>query len=169
MINDSEVYKIGQLGRTHGIKGELTFNFTDDVWDHVESKYLFLLVEGILVPFFIEEYRFRSDSTALIKFLDYDTADDVQFLVGCEVFFPHALTPEPDEDAEYTWRYFTGFTLYDEKAGLIGTIDHIDESTQNILFLVGEKFIPAAEEWITNINHKERTIHMTLPEGLLNL
>ena len=169
MISEQEVYKIGQIGRTHGIHGEVTFNFTDDVWDRAESEYLFLRVEGILVPFFIEGYRFRSDSTALIKFLDYDTTDDIQFLVGCEVFFPYAQTPETDEDAEYTWRYFTGFTLYDEKAGLIGTIDRVDESTQNILFLVGERLIPAAEEWITNINHKERTIHMALPEGLLDL
>lgn len=169
MVNDSEVYKIGQIGRTHGIKGEVVFNFTDDVWDRTESEYLFLRVDGILVPFFIEEYRFRSDSTALIKFLDYDTTDDVQFLVGCEVFFPHALTPEVDEDTEYTWRYFTGFTLYDESRGLIGTIDRVDDSTQNVLFQIEERLIPATEEWITDINHKERTIHMALPEGLLNL
>lgn len=168
-MNESEVYKIGQIGRTHGIHGELTFNFTDDVWDRTESEYLFLRVDGILVPFFIEEYRFRNDSIALIKFLDYDTTDDVQFLVGCEVFFPHSLTPEAEENAEYTWRYFTGFTLYDEKVGFIGTIDRVDDSTQNILFQVGERLIPAAEEWITDINHKERTIRMALPEGLLDL
>ena len=93
----------------------------------------------------------------------------MQFLVGCEVFFPHSLTPEADENAEYTWRYFTGFTLYDETVGIIGTIDHVDESTQNILFQVGNRLIPAAEEWVTDINHKERTIHMALPEGLLDL
>lgn len=169
MISDSEVYKIGQIGRTHGVKGEVTFSFTDDVWDRAEAEYLFLRVDGILVPFFLEEYRFRSDSMALVKFLDYDSADDVQFLIGCEVFFPHAFTPEADETAEYTWRYFTGFTLYDEKAGFIGTIDYVDETTQNVLFGVGECLIPAAEEWIKDINHKERTIHMALPEGLLEL
>lgn len=169
MISDNEVYKIGQIGRTHGIKGEVTFNFTDDVWDRAESEYLFLRVEGILVPFFLEEYRFRSDSTALLKFLDYDSANDVQFLIGCEVFFPHALTPEVGEDDEYTWRYFTGFELFDETAGHIGTIDRVDDSTQNVLFQVGERLIPAAEDWIKDINHKERTILMSLPEGLLDL
>lgn len=169
MIKDNEVYKIGQIGRTHGIKGEVTFNFTDDVWDRAESEYLFLRVEGILVPFFLEEYRFRSDSTALVKFLDYDSANDVQFLIGCEVFFPYALTPEPNEDEEYTWRYFTGFQLFDENTGLLGTIDSVDDSTQNVLFQIGERLIPAAEDLITDINHKERTIHMELPEGLLDI
>ncbi len=169
MVKEQDVYKIGQIGRTHGVKGEVTFNFTDDVWDRAESEYLFLRVDGILVPFFLEEYRFRSDSTALVKFLDYDTADDVQFLIGCEVFFPHELTPEMRENEEYSWRYFTGFELYDENAGLIGTIDRVDDSTQNILFQVGKRLIPAAEDWIKDINHKERTIHMSLPEGLLEL
>ena len=168
-MNESEVYKIGQIGRTHGVKGEVTFNFTDDVWDRAESEYLFLRVDGILVPFFLEEYRFRSDSTALVKFLDYDSANDVQFLVGSEVFFPHTLTPEMGEDEEYSWRYFTGFTLFDEATGLIGNIDSVNDSTQNVLFQVGERLIPAAEEWIKDINHKERTIHMALPEGLLEL
>lgn len=169
MITDKEVYKIGQIGRTHGVKGEVTFQFTDDVWDRAESEYLLLRVEGIIVPFFLEEYRFRSDTTALVKFLDYDSADDVQFLVGCDVFFPLALTPEADEDTEYTWRYFTGFTLFDETAGCIGTIDRVDDTTQNVLFQVGERLIPAAEAWIKDINHKERTIHMSLPEGLLEI
>ena len=169
MIKEDEVYKIGQIGRTHGVKGEVTLSFTDDVWDRAEAEYLFLRVDGILVPFFLEEYRFRSDTTALLKFLDYDSANDVQFLVGCDVFFPHALTPEASEEDEYTWRYFTGFSLIDEKAGRIGTIDSVDDSTQNILFQVGKQLIPAAEAWIKDINHKERTISMSLPEGLLDL
>ncbi|MBR6030819.1 MAG: 16S rRNA processing protein RimM [Bacteroidaceae bacterium] len=169
MVSDTDVYRIGQIGRTHGVKGEVTFSFTDDVWDRAEAEFLFLRVDGLLVPFFLEEYRFRSDTTALVKFLDYDTANDVQFLVGCEVYFPHALTPERSEDEEYTWRYFTGFQLYDEKAGCIGTIDRVDDSTQNILFYVGDRLIPAAEDWIKDIDHKGRTIHMALPEGLLEL
>ena len=169
MISEDSVYKIGQLGKPHGYRGEITFSFTTDVWDRVEADYLILMLDGILVPFFLEEYRFRSDTTALLKFLDYDSANDVQFLVGCEVFFPFALTPERSDEDEYTWRYFTGFSLIDEKAGRIGTIDSVDDSTENVLFRVGELLIPAAEAWIKDINHRERTISMSLPEGLLDL
>ena len=125
MIQEDEVYKIGRIGRTHGIKGELSFNFTDDVWDRAESEYLFLRVDGILVPFFLEEYRFRSDSTALVKFLHYDSANDVQFMVGCDVFFPHSLTPEADEDAEYTWHTSAGIAVFDNgefRTGLVGEL-----------------------------------------------
>ena len=169
MLTEEEVYKIGSIGRLHGIRGEVSFNFTDDVWDRAEAEYLLLRVDGLLVPFFMEEYRFRSDTTALVKFLDYDSADEAKFMVGCDVLFPFALTPEADADGEYTWRYFTGFKIIDEMAGFVGVIDHVDDSTQNVLFHVGQRLIPAAEAWVTDIDHKERTLRMRLPEGLLEL
>ena len=74
MIKKEDVYKIGVLTKPHGIKGEVSFSFTDDVFDRVECDYLICLMDGILVPFFIEEYRFKNDSVALVKFDGIDTA-----------------------------------------------------------------------------------------------
>ena len=74
MIKEEEVYKIGLITRTHGVKGEVSLSFTDDVWDRADADYVVLMVDGILVPFFLEEYRFRSDTVALMKFEGYDTS-----------------------------------------------------------------------------------------------
>ena len=169
MIMEPEVYKIGSITRTHGVRGEVSLSFTDDVWDRADADYLVLRIDGILVPFFMEEYRFRSDTTALVKFQDYDSAESARELCGCEVYFPHALTPAPQEDEEYSWRYFTGFRVADEKAGELGEITYVDDSTQNVLFQVGERLIPAVESFITDIDHQARIIRMQLPDGLLEL
>ena len=67
MIKKDEVFKIGIFNKPHGVKGELSFTFTDDIFDRVDCEYLICLLDGIFVPFFIEEYRFRSDTTALVK------------------------------------------------------------------------------------------------------
>lgn len=163
------VFQIGTLTRTHGTRGELSMNFTDDVWDRVDADYLFLKVDGIEVPFFLEEWRFRSDSVALLKFQDIDDADTAQEYVGCEVFFPQELVPEPNEDDEYTWRSFTGWKLVDTTAGEVGTIDYVEDSTQNVLFCVGDYMIPANEAFIIDIDARQRVISMDLPEGLLEL
>jgi len=169
MIKEEEVYKIGVLNKPHGVRGEISFTFTDDVWDRVESDYFVLRVDGILVPFYLEEYRFRSEHSALLKFERYDTIDTVQELSGVEVFFPYTLTPEEDPD-EYTWHYFTGFSVINaEKGTELGTIDEVDDSTQNVLFRVGDYLIPAVEEFIQDIDHQGRVITMQLPEGLLDL
>ena len=169
MIRQEEVYKIGQLGKPHGVKGEITFTFTTDVWDRVEADYLVLLVDGIFVPFFLEEYRFRGEHSALLKFDGLDTVETIQELIGVEVYFPFSLTPEDDE-ADYTWAYFEGFHVYDEKAGDLGAIVRVDESTENVLFeLESGQLLPAVEAFITEIDHDGRIVRMHLPEGLLEL
>ena len=75
MIREDEVYKIGKIGKPHGVKGEVSLMFSDDVFDRVDADYLVLMVDGILVPFFFEEYRFKSGETALVKFCDIDTGE----------------------------------------------------------------------------------------------
>ena len=55
MIKKDEVFKIGIFNKPHGVKGEISFTFTDDIFDRVECEYLVCLLDGIFVPFFIEE------------------------------------------------------------------------------------------------------------------
>ena len=168
MIRQEEVYKIGRLGKAHGVKGEVTFQFDDDVFDRTDAEYLILNIDGILVPFFMEEYRFRSDSLALVKFCDIDTQERASELTGCDVYFPRALAEEDDTP---TLTSLVGFDLVEAKGNKkVGTIAAIDDSTANVLFeLEDGRLIPATEDLITDINTKERTIKMEIPKGLLEL
>ena len=43
MIRKEEVYKIGIFNKPHGIHGELSFTFMDDIFDRVEAEYLICL------------------------------------------------------------------------------------------------------------------------------
>ena len=88
MIKKDEVFKIGVFNKPHGVKGELSFTFTDDIFDRVDCEYLICLLDGIMVPFFMEEYRFRSDTTALVKLERIDTAEQARKFTNVEVYFP---------------------------------------------------------------------------------
>ena len=169
MIKKEEVYKIGRIGKAHGVKGEVSFNFDDDVFDRVDAEYLILEVDGILVPFFMEEYRFRSDSTALVKFEDIDTQDRARELTNCDVYFPRDLAD--DEEEVLTYSFLVGFDIIEASTGMkVGTIASVDESTLNILFeLEDGMLIPASEELITDIDKDNKTITIALPEGILDL
>lgn len=173
MIKQEEVFKIGRIGKPHGVKGELTFTFTDDVFDRTDSEYLVLLVKGILVPFFCEEYRFKSNETALIKFVDIDTKEQAQELTGCEVYFPWSFF-DGDED-EMSLYSTVGFRLFDAgKKTLVGKVTSVDDSTANILFNVETQdgkvvMIPASEELIETIDVERREIAVDIPEGLLEI
>ena len=172
MILEEDVYRIGSLTRTHGVRGELAFQFTDDVWDRVEADYLFLRLDGLLVPFFLEEWRFRSDSVALVKFENIDSADAAAQLVGAEVLFPKALTPEDVDEEDLTWQHFMGFEVIQD--GLLGTVTAVYDQTANILLEVttpdgGSVLIPAHENFILRADHRDRRLYVNVPDELLSL
>ena len=173
MIRREEVYKIGKLGKPHGVKGEISFMFNDDVFDRVDADYLILDVDGILVPFFMEEYRFRSDESALMKFEDIDTQDKARDLTGDEVYFPRSLSDGGDENV--SWAEIFGFEVVDKNTNkTIGIIKSVDDSTINTLFEVEtndgkEVLIPANEDLIHEADMENRRIKMFIPEGLLDL
>ena len=169
MIKQEEVFKIGRLGTTHGVKGEVSFHFDDDIFDRVEADYLVLDVEGILVPFFMEEYRFRSDTQAYVKFRDVDTMERTAELTGCDVYFPRELAAMEDETP--ILEMLVGFQLVDASNGrVVGKITDINDQTANVLFELSDgRLIPASDELIMNIDTQNEQIVMNIPEGLLEI
>ena len=169
MIKPEEVYRIGRLGKAHGVKGEVSLQFDDDVFDRVDADYLVLEIDGILVPFFIEEYRFRSDSVALMKFEGIDSQERARELTGCDVFFPRALAD--DEDDVPSLAMLVGFDIVMASDGsAIGKVAAIDDSTANLLFeLEDGTLIPANDDLITDIDMTKKRITMNIPTGLLEL
>ena len=168
-----DVYRIGRIGKPHGVKGEMNFMFTDDVFDRTDSDYLIIEVEGLLVPFFIEEYRFRSDETALLKLCDIDTQEQARQFTNCEVFFERSKADTPAD--ELTWAQIVGFQIVDENnEKIVGKIVAVDDSTENILFEIEntkghQTLIPAHDSLIRDIDTSSQTITMTIPDGLLAL
>lgn len=174
MIKKEEVYKIGLFNKPHGIHGELSFTFTDDIFDRAECDYLICLLDGIFVPFFIEEYRFRSDSTALVKLEGVRTAERARMFTNIEVYFPVKHVSEEATAGELSWDFFVGFGMEDLHHGPLGKVVEVDTSTVNTLFVVeqpdGEELlVPAQEAFIAGIDPKNKLITVDLPEGLLAL
>lgn len=171
MLRQENVFKIGRIGKPHGVKGEVVFLFTDDVFDRVDADYLIVEREGLLVPFYIEEYRFRSDESALLKLEGIDTQEQARELTNSDVFFERS---KADEDQAPSTAEIIGYTMTDHDTGdAIGTITGIDDSTANTLLEVsrngGTCLVPVAEEFIRAIDRKKKTIRVTLPEGLLEI
>lgn len=163
MISNDEVFRIGKLGKPHGVKGEVNLNI--ELFDGDDlGEYLVLQMDGIMVPFFIEELRWRSDDTALVKFEGIDTQERARELVNTEVFLPRTMA-EGDDDAELTYAQLVGYSVNGK-----GKIAYIDDQTENIMFEMEDgMLIPASEELIVEINTEGRDITMNLPEGLFDL
>ena len=172
MITREELIRIGRFNKPHGVKGELSFTFTDDVFDRTECSYIVCAIDGIFVPFFIEEYRFKSDTTALIKLEDVDNEADARPFTLLDVYFPKSYYKESNED-EAPGDYFIGFTVIDSEKGELGKIVSIDDSTENVLFEVEYNgrllLIPAVDEFVCEIDEDNRKLYLNIPDGLLDL
>jgi len=172
VINREDLIKIGKWGKPHGIQGELSFAFTNDSFAETEDSFLICELDGIFVPFRMEKCRFTSGSMALIKLKTVDSESKARRLTNHDVYFPKKQIQAQKEEI-YSWDYFIGFNLVDEKTGEVGIIATVDDSTPNTLFVViknnKEILIPAAEEMITHINETGKKIYVLLPDGLLTI
>jgi 16S rRNA processing protein RimM len=167
VIKADDVYRIGRLGKAHGVKGEITMQVEDDIFDRTDADYLVLELDNIMVPFFIEEYYFKTDTTALIKFEGIDSLERAKEFANIDVYFPRNIKDNSIDSEEETLSYpmLVGFQVND-----IGKIAYIDHQTENIMFeLEDGTLIPASEELIEDIDVPNKQIKMTIPEGLLDL
>ena len=181
MILDSDVFSIGRFTRTHGIHGEIEVHFTDDVFDRGEADYVFLKIDGLYVPFFLEDYRFKGSESALFTLDGIDSDTAARELVGRTVYYPLDARPAEDEDTISSLRAFTGFRLLiidrqalaeaaeggDETSedGVptleLGTVKHVETTTANTLLTVevegGEDvLLPLHDDFVGDYDLSER-------------
>ena len=189
MIKPEDVYLIGRLTRTHGIKGEMELQFTDDAFDRGEVDYVVLLLDGIFVPFFFEEYRFKNNEAALIKFADIDSEKDARRLVGVSVYYPHAALPADDAPEIRSFQAFVGYTVLlpdltavqaddTEDAGMptreLGCITHVATTPSSALLTVeteeGEEvLLPLHDDFVLDYDTRRRYLVLNVPEEILEL
>lgn len=173
MIKKEDVFKIGQFAKPHGIKGEIALITNSDVFDDSEDPYIVCEMDGILVPFFIEEYRYKTDTVVLLKLENIDNEQMAREFTNHEVFYPLDGVGDDDLVGDMTWDSFIGYTVVDERHGFLGTITDVDETTINVLFQIdhdGEEILlPAAEELILTADHDNKKLTVSVPEGLLDL
>lgn len=172
MILKENLIQAGRLVKTHGVKGELNLLFEKESFADVDTPFYFLEIDGVYVPFFVEEMRFGSSLSARVKFEDVDSLTAAERLVNFFVFVPADLVHSDSEAViDNPWEQFIGFSVVDDLMGPLGVIDFVDSSTINVLFVIKqnekELLIPATEDFISKIDSFERVIYMSLPEGLI--
>lgn len=174
MIRESEVFYIGRISKYRGIGGEVEILFTDDAFDRGSAEYLLFELEGILVPFFWEEYRFKNDDTVIFKFEGIDTDLRAKRFVGTRIYYPHCEMPEKEETELRSIKALTGYTIELSDGTALGHVDSVDDSSANILLYVStpggeEIIIPFHNDFLIDYSISDRRICLQLPDGLLDL
>lgn len=134
MIRPEEIIPAGVFNKTHGIKGELSATFGHDV-EPDTLRCLFVDMDGIPVPFFIESSRPRTADTWLVTLDGIDSEEKARPFVGKQFGIHADDLPEPEElDPDADGFYASdliGFSISDSTLGELGEITDVNDQTEN--------------------------------------
>ncbi len=172
-MNKDQCFQIGRVAKVHGLRGEVNVVLDVDYPEDYEGlEHLFLEQKGRLVPFFLEHFVIQPGGKALMKFEDLNSLDQVESLVGLEIYLPLTELPQLEED-QYYYHELIGFEVIDENLGLIGPVEIIyDLETQDLLGVTHkgkEVLIPIQDGIILKVDKAAKKVYCQLPEGLLDI
>ena len=177
MIGREDVVEMGQYNKPHGINGEISATMLCELSLLENFKCLISSVNGIFVPFFIESVRPKNEFTALIKIEGINNEADARLLINKEIYVlktEYERIAEEQGCDESPADFFIGYSIVDNTKGIVvGKIVDIDDSTDNVLFIVGNDnsddiYIPVADEFVYDIDNEAERIYMNLPDGLID-
>jgi 16S rRNA processing protein RimM len=162
----------GRVGGLFGNKGELTLVLYDNFpHDPNKEEPLLIMLDGHVVPLFLEKFVRRGVRGATVVFVDIDTPDRATELVGREFSIRVGTTATGSED-ELCFEDLIGWEA-EVDDGRLGRITAFVESEFNPLIeieLDGEtELIPAVEEFISEVDEGRRRVVFSLPDGILGL
>ncbi len=163
---------LGRITKISGYEGAVTVklekNFTENI---PELESVFLEVEGRPVPFLISDTEYSGADILRIRFDGYDSDTKVNEFIGCRIFLTASTEPENDVNGS---KDYIGFGVFDQMNKLVGEIKDIIVNPGQILLSVispdkRDILIPFHEDFILNIDRKNKVIRMNLPDGLIEI
>ena len=171
IINKESLFSIARIAKSYHTNGEVVIRITSPFfYDYSLKNPVFLLFNGLPVPFFITECTKRGNNGAIIKFSTINDFYHSEELLNKEIYINTLSLPnklQKELVAEGFQSSIIGFTLYNQDNKKIGQITDYIEYPNNSCIEVNNTLLPLHEDLILSINIKEKTIRMQVPEGLL--
>ena len=168
--------QIAQVLKSNGTDGELVMGFREIAPEDINlQEPVFIVFDGLPVPFYIESFSKRGNTKALVRLTGICSMEDVEEITGKAVYIEEdqlpgmsleddgyaalvgwmLLTPAEDEDALIEVGEITDFLD-------IPNNPCIEVETEN-----GAVMIPLHEDLILSVDPEYQEIIMQIPEGLL--
>lgn len=167
-----DCYQLGFVSKKHGLGGAVVVILDVDYpEDYITLESVFVEINNKLVPFFIESISIKGNK-AFVKFEEVDTAESAEELKGNALFLPLDSLPELEE-GQFYFHEVIGYHLEDIKYGKVGIIKSILSGPQQDLFQVDaegkEVLVPIIDDLITKVDHEQKILIVSLPDGFLDI
>jgi len=173
-MNIEECFYLGKIVSKYSYKGEVLVKIDTDepeIYDNMESVFI-TMKGGNLVPFFIERCRLHKSNLLRIDFEEVKDEAAADRIMRHELYLPLTMLPKLEGDKFY-FHEIIGFTVLDADHGNIGTITGVNDTTSQAIFEVDKNgkqlLIPMTDEILTKVDRDTKTIHVSTPDGLVEL
>lgn len=162
MPDTDRFIQIGQVLKSNGTDGQVLVSLRGvDAEDISEKEPVFIFVDGLPVPYFVNISSQRGSSRILAYLTGVKTLEDAQELAGAALWMPR----EDSDDGLF--EDFTGWTLKNSDGTVVGVIDGLEDIPGNPCLVVGQTLIPLHEDLVESVDESERILTMNIPEGLI--
>ena len=178
--------QVAQVLKSNGTDGELVMSFRSIAPEDINlQEPVFIVFDGLPVPFFIESFTKRGNSKALVRLTGIHCQEDVDEISGKAVYIEESEAPELslEEDgfaALVGWILLTPSTSPNDSEEVspedmelieVGEIADFIDIPNNPCIEVetenGAVMIPLHEDLVLSIDPEYQEIIMQIPEGLL--
>ena len=172
-MNKADCFNLGYVAKLHGFKGEVSlFLDVTNPADYSQMDSLFIDVNGLLTPFFIERIKINNKGFALVKLEGVDNEIDAKVLLRKELYLPLEVLP-PLTGINFYDHEVIGYAVLDEQYGQVGVLQQILDYKVNPLIQIDangkEVLLPLIEGLITSLDRENKVMHVKSPAGLIAL
>ena len=176
--------QVAQVLKSNGTDGELVLGFREIAPEDINlQEPVFIIFDGLPVPFYIESFQKRGNTKALVRLTDICSQEDVEGIAGKAVYIEEDGIPEMSLE-EDGFAALVGWVLLTPA----GIPDQVGDDEEMELYEVGEitdfidipnnpcievetengaVMIPLHEDLIISVDPENRELIMEVPEGLL--
>ena len=177
MAGYDNLQQVAQVLKSNGTDGELVMGFREIAPEDINlQEPVFIVFDGLPVPFYIEKFTKRGNTKALVHLTDITSMEDVEEITGKAVYIEADQLPEMslEEDgfaALIGWTLLTPDQSEEEEALIeVGEITDFLEIPNNPCIEVetenGAVMIPLHEDLILSVDPEYQEIIMQIPAGL---
>ncbi|MFV0465330.1 MAG: ribosome maturation factor RimM [Lachnospiraceae bacterium] len=165
-----DLFKVGVITSTHGLKGEVkVYPTTDDPTRYELLDQILLDTGKELLPFKIEHVKYFKN-LVILKFKDIDHINDIEKYLKKELYVTRDQAV-PLKENEYFIADLIGLTAVAEDGEILGVIEDVLQSAANDVYVIKKEhapdlLVPAIKECVRSVDLIQKTIQIRLLKGL---
>src|SRR5690554_783301 len=165
-MNKADCSNICYVAILYSDKGEGSFFFdATDPEQYATLDAVYIDLDGILTPFYVESIEMKDKGFAKVKFEGVDTENDAKLILKKELFLPVELL-SPLSGKNFYDHEIIGFKVIDEIYGEVGEVVQVMDFKINPLLQIQntnldkEVLLPLGNDLVQNVDRDKKEVQI---------